>query len=234
MTLPYREKTGINCESGESEMKMWQKKGAVWERMHLKRARETSQVERKERQGEPCQLQAAAGRWRAEAQHVAGGRTGAGDPVKERVELCVGHGGGRSGQAPSGFCPPTERPPCHSSHVPYSAGSCFLCLVDVVPVKNEDGAVIMFILNFEVVMEKDMVGSPARDTNHCGAPTSWLAPGKCSGSQAGAGIQGLPSLGPCGYMPRATPCRKGCWGLNTEGVAQSCLTQDSDRLSPDS
>uniref|UniRef100_G3TYC9 Voltage-gated inwardly rectifying potassium channel KCNH2 n=1 Tax=Loxodonta africana TaxID=9785 RepID=G3TYC9_LOXAF len=57
-------------------------------------------------------------------------------------------------------------------------GSCFLCLVDVVPVKNEDGAVIMFILNFEVVMEKDMVGSPARDTNHRGPPTSWLAPGR--------------------------------------------------------
>lgn len=48
------------------------------------------------------------------------------------------------------------------------------------PVKNEDGAVIMFILNFEVVMEKDMVGSPARDTNHRGAPTGWLASGKCS------------------------------------------------------
>ncbi|XP_019510884.1 PREDICTED: potassium voltage-gated channel subfamily H member 2 isoform X2 [Hipposideros armiger] len=59
-----------------------------------------------------------------------------------------------------------------------SRGSCFLCLVDVVPVKNEDGAVIMFILNFEVVMEKDMVGSPARDTNHRGPPTSWLAPGR--------------------------------------------------------
>lgn len=44
--------------------------------------------------------------------------------------------------------------------------------------KNEDGAVIMFILNFEVVMEKDMVGSPARDTNHRGPPTSWLTPGK--------------------------------------------------------
>uniref|UniRef100_A0A2K6L473 Voltage-gated inwardly rectifying potassium channel KCNH2 n=1 Tax=Rhinopithecus bieti TaxID=61621 RepID=A0A2K6L473_RHIBE len=57
-------------------------------------------------------------------------------------------------------------------------GSCFLCLVDVVPVKNEDGAVIMFILNFEVVMEKDMVGSPAHDTNHRGPPTSWLAPGR--------------------------------------------------------
>ncbi|XP_047706621.1 potassium voltage-gated channel subfamily H member 2 isoform X5 [Prionailurus viverrinus] len=57
-------------------------------------------------------------------------------------------------------------------------GSCFLCLVDVVPVKNEDGTVIMFILNFEVVMEKDVVGSPAHDTNHRGPPTSWLAPGR--------------------------------------------------------
>lgn len=75
---------------------------------------------------------------------------------------------------------PTEGPWCHSGRVPHSAGSCFLCLVDVVPVKNEDGAVIMFILNFEVVMEKDMVGSPARDTNHRGPPTSWLATGKCS------------------------------------------------------
>ncbi|ERE66883.1 potassium voltage-gated channel subfamily H member 2-like protein [Cricetulus griseus] len=56
--------------------------------------------------------------------------------------------------------------------------SCFLCLVDVVPVKNEDGAVIMFILNFEVVMEKDMVGSPARDSNHRGAPAGWLASGR--------------------------------------------------------
>ncbi|ELK27524.1 Potassium voltage-gated channel subfamily H member 2 [Myotis davidii] len=68
-------------------------------------------------------------------------------------------------------------PWCHSGRVPHSTGSCFLCLVDVVPVKNEDGAVIMFILNFEVVMEKDMVGSPAHDTNHRGPPTSWLAPG---------------------------------------------------------
>ncbi|KAF7462004.1 Hypothetical predicted protein [Marmota monax] len=36
----------------------------------------------------------------------------------------------------------------------------------------------MFILNFEVVMEKDLVGSPARDTNHRGPTTSWLAPGR--------------------------------------------------------
>ncbi|XP_030254532.1 potassium voltage-gated channel subfamily H member 2 isoform X2 [Sparus aurata] len=32
-------------------------------------------------------------------------------------------------------------------------GHCFLCMVDVVPVKNEDGLVIMFILNFEVMTE---------------------------------------------------------------------------------
>lgn len=75
---------------------------------------------------------------------------------------------------------PLEGPCCHSGHILCSAGSCFLCLVDVVPVKNEDGAVIMFILNFEVVMEKDMVGSPTHDTNHRGPPTSWLAPGKCN------------------------------------------------------
>uniref|UniRef100_A0A8D3C473 Voltage-gated inwardly rectifying potassium channel KCNH2 n=1 Tax=Scophthalmus maximus TaxID=52904 RepID=A0A8D3C473_SCOMX len=31
-------------------------------------------------------------------------------------------------------------------------GQCFLCMVDVVPVKNEDGVVIMFILNFEVII----------------------------------------------------------------------------------
>ncbi|XP_053322028.1 potassium voltage-gated channel subfamily H member 2 [Spea bombifrons] len=55
-------------------------------------------------------------------------------------------------------------------------GSCFLCLVDVVPVKNEDGAVIMFILNFEVVMEKDLLGSPKKDSNHRMQP-HWFPPG---------------------------------------------------------
>lgn len=42
-------------------------------------------------------------------------------------------------------------------------GACFLCLVDVVPVKNEDGVVIMFILNFEVMDEKQ---DPSLDQNH--------------------------------------------------------------------
>ncbi|XP_067233366.1 potassium voltage-gated channel subfamily H member 2 [Chanodichthys erythropterus] len=43
-------------------------------------------------------------------------------------------------------------------------GVCFLCLVDVVPVKNEDGVVIMFILNFEV-MPDDKLHDP-QDLNH--------------------------------------------------------------------
>uniref|UniRef100_A0A4W6BW53 Voltage-gated inwardly rectifying potassium channel KCNH2 n=1 Tax=Lates calcarifer TaxID=8187 RepID=A0A4W6BW53_LATCA len=34
-------------------------------------------------------------------------------------------------------------------------GQCILCMVDVVPVKNEDGVVIMFILNFEVMRQKN-------------------------------------------------------------------------------
>ncbi|KQK82950.1 potassium voltage-gated channel subfamily H member 2-like protein [Amazona aestiva] len=57
-------------------------------------------------------------------------------------------------------------------------GSCFLCLVDVVPVKNEDGAVIMFILNFEVVMEKERPGSPDKDTNHWVTPANWFTGGR--------------------------------------------------------
>uniref|UniRef100_A0A8C4CBW3 Voltage-gated inwardly rectifying potassium channel KCNH2 n=1 Tax=Denticeps clupeoides TaxID=299321 RepID=A0A8C4CBW3_9TELE len=43
-------------------------------------------------------------------------------------------------------------------------GVCFLCVVDVVPVKNEDGVVIMFILNFEV-MSDDKLLNP-QDHNH--------------------------------------------------------------------
>uniref|UniRef100_A0A663DNT5 Potassium voltage-gated channel subfamily H member 2 n=1 Tax=Aquila chrysaetos chrysaetos TaxID=223781 RepID=A0A663DNT5_AQUCH len=59
-------------------------------------------------------------------------------------------------------------------------GSCFLCLVDVVPVKNEDGAVIMFILNFEVVMEKERPGSPDKDTNHWVTPANWFPAGRAA------------------------------------------------------
>uniref|UniRef100_A0A663DN70 Voltage-gated inwardly rectifying potassium channel KCNH2 n=1 Tax=Aquila chrysaetos chrysaetos TaxID=223781 RepID=A0A663DN70_AQUCH len=77
-------------------------------------------------------------------------------------------------------------------------GSCFLCLVDVVPVKNEDGAVIMFILNFEVVMEKERPGSPDKDTNHWVTPANWFPAGR-----AGAGARGGTCAGTA--MPGVAP-----------------------------
>lgn len=54
------------------------------------------------------------------------------------------------------------------------AGHCFLCMVDVVPVKNEDGLVIMFILNFEV-MSDEAPQDHKEELNHR-LPT-WLVTG---------------------------------------------------------
>lgn len=50
----------------------------------------------------------------------------------------------------------------------FHTGVCFLCLVDVVPVKNEDGLVIMFILNFELADQKNSTAdnSPLKEHNH--------------------------------------------------------------------
>uniref|UniRef100_UPI003AAE560A voltage-gated inwardly rectifying potassium channel KCNH6-like n=1 Tax=Centroberyx gerrardi TaxID=166262 RepID=UPI003AAE560A len=46
-------------------------------------------------------------------------------------------------------------------------GVCFHCIIDVVPVKNEDGLVIMFILNFELPTDPRPANiSPARELNH--------------------------------------------------------------------
>ncbi|CAM4593058.1 unnamed protein product [Leuciscus chuanchicus] len=55
-------------------------------------------------------------------------------------------------------------------------GVCLPCLVDVVPVKNEDGLVIMFILNFELAGQPDrpIDSSPGRDINHKHT-ISWLS-----------------------------------------------------------
>ncbi|XP_039999641.1 potassium voltage-gated channel subfamily H member 6-like [Xiphias gladius] len=45
-------------------------------------------------------------------------------------------------------------------------GVCFSCEIDVVPVKNEDGMVIMFILNFELPTDpRPTNSSPARELN---------------------------------------------------------------------
>ncbi|XP_034028082.1 potassium voltage-gated channel subfamily H member 2 [Thalassophryne amazonica] len=57
-------------------------------------------------------------------------------------------------------------------------GECFLCMVDVVPVKNEEGVVIMFILNFEVMTEETLQDHK-RDLNHL-LPT-WLVTGRPRG-----------------------------------------------------
>uniref|UniRef100_A0A9J8C0Q9 Voltage-gated inwardly rectifying potassium channel KCNH2 n=1 Tax=Cyprinus carpio carpio TaxID=630221 RepID=A0A9J8C0Q9_CYPCA len=47
-------------------------------------------------------------------------------------------------------------------------GVCLPCFVDVVPIKNEDGLVIMFILNFELADQQDrpLDSSPGREINH--------------------------------------------------------------------
>uniref|UniRef100_A0A8B9H2L8 Voltage-gated inwardly rectifying potassium channel KCNH2 n=1 Tax=Astyanax mexicanus TaxID=7994 RepID=A0A8B9H2L8_ASTMX len=57
-------------------------------------------------------------------------------------------------------------------------GVCFPCLVDVVPVKNEDGMVIMFILNFELPDQQDKVvnTSPLKQRN-IKLPIPWLSKG---------------------------------------------------------
>ncbi|XP_056339550.1 LOW QUALITY PROTEIN: potassium voltage-gated channel subfamily H member 2 [Oenanthe melanoleuca] len=57
-------------------------------------------------------------------------------------------------------------------------GSSFPCLVDVVPVKNEDGTVIMFILNFEAVREPEPGETPAPSTNHWVTPAPWGPAGR--------------------------------------------------------
>ncbi|XP_072547965.1 potassium voltage-gated channel subfamily H member 2a [Salminus brasiliensis] len=55
-------------------------------------------------------------------------------------------------------------------------GVCFPCLVDVVPVKNEDGMVIMFILNFELPDQQDKVvnSSPLKQRN-IKLPIPWFS-----------------------------------------------------------
>ncbi|XP_063768601.1 potassium voltage-gated channel subfamily H member 2 [Eleginops maclovinus] len=57
-------------------------------------------------------------------------------------------------------------------------GQCFLCMVDVVPVKNEDGVVIMFILNFEGMIDETPIARK-QELNHR-LPT-WLVTGRPRG-----------------------------------------------------
>ncbi|XP_059812700.1 potassium voltage-gated channel subfamily H member 6a [Hypanus sabinus] len=65
-------------------------------------------------------------------------------------------------------------------------GSCLPCLVDVVPVKNEEGAVAMFIMNFEEL--RGATHKPGRGQNHK------LAPDCCTSSRGKVFKLKLPSL----------------------------------------
>ncbi|MBN3303034.1 KCNH2 protein, partial [Amia calva] len=72
-------------------------------------------------------------------------------------------------------------------------GVCFPCQVDVVPVKSEDGAVIMFILNFQVMNDNKRLHSPPnQDLNHK-IPTSWLPTARPRGFKLRLPL--LPALG---------------------------------------
>ncbi|XP_039982707.1 potassium voltage-gated channel subfamily H member 2 isoform X3 [Xiphias gladius] len=88
-------------------------------------------------------------------------------------------------------------------------GQCFLCMVDVVPVKNEDGVVIMFILNFEVMTE-EALRDHKQEFNHR-LPT-WLVTGRPRGFKLRLPL--LRSLSnskaslddtEAGHIPTATP-----------------------------
>uniref|UniRef100_A0A674C513 Voltage-gated inwardly rectifying potassium channel KCNH2 n=1 Tax=Salmo trutta TaxID=8032 RepID=A0A674C513_SALTR len=60
-------------------------------------------------------------------------------------------------------------------------GVCFSCKIDVVPVKNEAGLVIIFILNFELPTDPHILRSPTRELNHK-LPIPWLTLSKQSTS----------------------------------------------------
>lgn len=64
------------------------------------------------------------------------------------------------------------------------------------PVKNEDGAVIMFILNFEVVMERDLLTCPVKNTNHWVSPAAWLPTGGAVHEGGGLAVPGRGFRGP--------------------------------------
>ncbi|KAF3703313.1 Potassium voltage-gated channel subfamily H member 2 [Channa argus] len=89
------------------------------------------------------------------------------------------------------------------------SGQCLLCMVDVVPVKNEDGLVIMFILNFEVMTE-EILRNRKQELNHR-LPT-WLVTGRPRGFKLRLPL--LRSLSnskvslddaEAGHIPTATP-----------------------------
>ncbi|KAG5841753.1 hypothetical protein ANANG_G00170150 [Anguilla anguilla] len=70
-------------------------------------------------------------------------------------------------------------------------------MVDVVPVKNEEGAVIMFILNFELATDGKPLASPHREIRRK-IPIPWISAGRRCGFKLR-----LPLLGPGGVRKRS-------------------------------
>ncbi|XP_041046160.1 potassium voltage-gated channel subfamily H member 6-like isoform X2 [Carcharodon carcharias] len=113
-------------------------------------------------------------------------------------------------------------------------GSCFLCLVNVLPVRCENGSVIMFILNFEVILEKALLESLDSDWNDK-LPSKWFTAGHrrnfklrmpniCSLS---VGKLSLPQQGPdVGVLNLSRP--------STESVALEEQSQMEELLALDS
>uniref|UniRef100_A0AAQ4PFX7 Voltage-gated inwardly rectifying potassium channel KCNH2 n=1 Tax=Gasterosteus aculeatus aculeatus TaxID=481459 RepID=A0AAQ4PFX7_GASAC len=68
-------------------------------------------------------------------------------------------------------------------------GECFHCAIDVVPVKNEDGLVIMFILNFELPTDpRPANSSPAKELNRV-LQIPWLTLGMFHGPSMTRSLQ---------------------------------------------
>ncbi|KAJ8336420.1 hypothetical protein SKAU_G00376400 [Synaphobranchus kaupii] len=73
---------------------------------------------------------------------------------------------------------------CTSHLVPFLfivVGVCFPCMVDVVPVKNEEGVVIMFILNFELTTDGNHSHVSPRRDNRRRIPIPWISTGRRCG-----------------------------------------------------
>ncbi|XP_042566251.1 potassium voltage-gated channel subfamily H member 2-like [Clupea harengus] len=115
-------------------------------------------------------------------------------------------------------------------------GGCFLCLVDVVPVKNEDGVVIMFILNFEVMDDKQ---NPNLDHNHK-LPVPWRSTSRPRGirlrlpvlrslSNSKQSLQEDPESGHGPRHPPSTPPRR---RTSRESVALGELLPVPERSRP--
>uniref|UniRef100_A0A7N8YE73 Voltage-gated inwardly rectifying potassium channel KCNH2 n=1 Tax=Mastacembelus armatus TaxID=205130 RepID=A0A7N8YE73_9TELE len=104
-------------------------------------------------------------------------------------------------------------------------GQCLMCMVDVVPVKNEDGVVIMLILNFEVMTEETL-RDHKQELNHR-LPT-WLV----TGSRPRGFKLRLPLLrslsnskvsldnAESGHIPTATPLHRDHHSHKSVGVGE--------------